>query len=586
MRRRWVRLGLLMLIAMGVVLPGTKAEATPPPPLAQYFPETGQSAVNYFWQFWKNTPNAMRVLGYPISLPFIQESFTEPGKFYLVQYFERAILEEHPENFNHPTNGNKYFVLGRLLGKELAKGRENEPAFKPVANPNNGTVWFPETQHTLTNTPGPFLTFWRNYGGLSVFGYPLSEPFQELNPDTGKVYWVQYFERNRFEYHPEEKPEFQVLLGLLGKQYYNEHKHEPKLAVKEWFFRYHTRAEAIPADFVYGYNVQAFYQERDRLYQLVNNAAFGWIRQQAPWEDLQAADGTIYWGELDKVVNEAHAKGIKVLLSVVRSPEWASENGTHGLPSRRNFPKFGDFMQRMAQRYKGKVQAYEIWNEQNYAIENGGVVAPAAYYVDMLEYAYKGVKAADPEAIVVSGSPTPTATNRTDIAVDELIYFAQMFAIPKFWNNVDVIGAHFGGTYNPPDTKWPDNPGPGPGWRDNSEFYWRRIEDVRQVLVNSGNGDRQIWVTEIGWATANTSPGFEYGNSNTLEEQGAYLERAMYMARYDYAPWVGAMFVWNLNFAVTSPDPLHETASFGVLNPDWSPRPAYTRLQQFAATHK
>lgn len=583
MRRRLVRLSVLTVLLLGILLPLASAKATPPPPLAQYFPETGQTAVNYFWKFWKNTPNALRVLGYPISAPFVQESFTEPGKFYLVQYYERAILEEHPENLNHPVDGNKYFILGRLLGKQLAKGRENEAPFRKVANPGGGVVWFPETEHTLQNGPGPFLNFWRNYGGLQVFGYPLSEQFQERNPDTGETYWVQYFERNRFEYHPNEKPEFQVLLGLLGKQYYNENKNDPKLKVKEWFFRYHQPSEVLPTDFAYGYNIQGFYQDRERLYTLVNNSTFGWIRQQAPWQDLQDANGTIYWGELDRVVNDAHAKGIKVLLSVVRAPSWATPDGSHGMPSRANFPKFGDFMRQMAERYKGKVQAYEIWNEQNYAVENGGTVAPASFYVDMLEYAYKGIKSADPNAIVVSGSPTPTGTNNVNIATDELIYFRNMFAIPKFWDNVDVIGAHFGGTYNPPDTKWPDNPGPGPGWRDNSEFYWRRIEDVRQVLVNSGNGDRQIWVTEIGWATANNTPGYEYGNSNTLEEQGQYLERAMQMARFDYAPWVGAMFVWNLNFSVTAADKLNETASFAVLNPDWSPRPAYTKLQQFAS---
>lgn len=581
MRSRIVRLMMGLSLLLGLVLPLTAAEAAPPPPLAQYFSETGQSAVGWYWQFWKTTPNALRILGYPISMPFDQESFTEPGKSYRVQYYERAILEEHPENLNHPQYGNKFYILGRLLGKELAKGRENEPAFRPVANPGGGRTWFPETQHTLVDSPGPFATFWRQYGGLQVFGYPLSEQFQERNADTGETYWVQYFERNRFEFHPNNPREFQVLLGLLGKQYYNEHKNDPKLKVKEYFFQPHQPWETLPEDFAYGFNVQAFYQDRPRLNQLVKNAQFGWVRQQLPWQDLQDANGTIYWGELDKVVNETSAAGIKLLLSVVRAPTWATGNGTHGMPSRENFGKFGEFMGAVAQRYKGKVQAYEIWNEQNYAIENGGTVAPAAFYVDLLEAAYGRIKAADANAIVVSGSPTPTATNRSDIAIDELIYFDQMFKIPKFWNNVDVIGAHFGGTHNPPDTKWPNNPGPFPNWRDNSEFYWRRIEDVRDVIVRNGHGDRQIWVTELGWATANDTPGYEYGNNNSLDEQAQYLTRALQMARYDYAPWVGGVFIWNLNFAVTASNPLHETASFGLLNPDWSPRPAYTAVQRF-----
>src|SRR3712207_2596250 len=121
---------LLAIVASLVVLPG-RAEASPPPPQAQYFTETGHAAHNWYWQFWKNTPNALRILGYPISQPFVQESFTEPGKFYRVQYFERAVLEEHPENFNR--DGNRFYVLGRLLGNELIKGREGEAPFQPVA---------------------------------------------------------------------------------------------------------------------------------------------------------------------------------------------------------------------------------------------------------------------------------------------------------------------------------------------------------------------------------------------------------------------------------------------------------------------
>src|SRR5205823_1207557 len=52
---------------------------------------------------------------------------------------------------------------------------------------------------------------------LAVFGYPLSEEFPELSATDGKLYTVQYFERNRFEYHPEfAGTPNEVLMGLLG----------------------------------------------------------------------------------------------------------------------------------------------------------------------------------------------------------------------------------------------------------------------------------------------------------------------------------------------------------------------------------
>ena len=56
--------------------------------------------------------------------------------------------------------------------------------------------------------------FWEAHGGLAIFGFPISEEYADS--ETG--YTVQYFERQRFEYHPENPPEWQVLGGLLGSE--------------------------------------------------------------------------------------------------------------------------------------------------------------------------------------------------------------------------------------------------------------------------------------------------------------------------------------------------------------------------------
>jgi len=83
--------------------------------------------------------------------------------------------------------------------------------------PNTVTqVYFEPVGHTLR---GPFLKFWQERGGLAIFGYPLTEEFQEVSPTDGKTYTVQYFERNRFELHPEFKNSpNEVLMGLLGSE--------------------------------------------------------------------------------------------------------------------------------------------------------------------------------------------------------------------------------------------------------------------------------------------------------------------------------------------------------------------------------
>jgi spore germination protein len=76
-------------------------------------------------------------------------------------------------------------------------------------------VYFPQTRHSLQGT---FLKYWQSHGGLPIYGYPITEEFLEISPTNNKSYKVQYFERNRFEYHPENKPPNDVQLGLLGVQ--------------------------------------------------------------------------------------------------------------------------------------------------------------------------------------------------------------------------------------------------------------------------------------------------------------------------------------------------------------------------------
>lgn len=553
-----------------------------PPPQARFFPDSGHAAVNYFLETWKNTPNALTILGLPISRPFIEESPTNPGTFYRVQYFERAVLEEHPQNYS---NDNKeFYILGRLLGRLAAENSTNQAAFEPVPDPGDGT-WIEATGHTLTNSPAPFRSFWEANGGLATFGYPISEQFEEMNAADGQTYWVQYFERQRLEWHPENDPPFNVLLGLLGREQQAE-RHADNPA-----FEPGAPRDSLPQPFIYGYNVHLYgqgqneepvgWQDRNRVLQIAKDSGIFWVRQQIAWEDIQDASGEIFWAELDYIVDDVHEQGMNMLLSVVRSPSWATPDGRNGMPARDYFDDFANFMGAIAERYRGRVQAYQVWNEPNLAIENAGTVANADYYVDLLSVTYDAIKAADPYAIVVSASPSATETNVPTIAVSDVEFVRQMLNNPNF--KTDVIGVHPGGQLNPPDTMWPENPGPGPGWQDSREFYFRRVEDVRAVMVQNGYSDYQVWYTEFGWATENNTPGYEYGQFNTQEEQAEYIVRAFQKGRNEYAPWVGAMFLWNLNFAVpwnyVEGNPNHEQASFGVLNGDWSPRPAWFAIQ-------
>jgi len=197
----------------GINNPAFERVSSPGPdtPTRVYFAATGHTLQGEFYKCW-NSHGGLWLFGYPLSEEYQEVSPTD-GKVYTVQYFERQRFEYHPEYAGTPNA-----VLLGLLGNDMVKGR-TDGAFGRVAPfPSNSThVYFEPTGHSLG---GSFLAYWNRYGGLPIFGYPLSEEFQERNDQNGQVYTVQYFERARFEYHPEYagSPN-EVLLGLLGHWY-------------------------------------------------------------------------------------------------------------------------------------------------------------------------------------------------------------------------------------------------------------------------------------------------------------------------------------------------------------------------------
>ncbi len=173
----------------------------------RFFPETGHTVQGPFLRFW-NANGGLAVVGLPISAE--RNEAGEDGRQYLVQYFERARFEYHPENA--PPND---VLLGRLGVKLLEQRGIDWRALPTVDSAKAGCRYFSEARHSLCP---PFRAYWERMGGLAVFGIPISEPFEEVSADDGKTYLVQYFERNRFEYHPENAAAYTVLLGRLGAE--------------------------------------------------------------------------------------------------------------------------------------------------------------------------------------------------------------------------------------------------------------------------------------------------------------------------------------------------------------------------------
>ncbi len=172
----------------------------------------GHKVATDFQAYW-DAHGGLRLNGLPITDEANEVSLSD-GKSYATQWFERARYERHPEN-----PASQRVLLG-LLGSEFAAGRSFDTASKRQSDATQ--TYFASTKHSLSNTPAPFKNYWQRYGGLAQFGYPLSEQLSEVSTD-GKTYDVQYFERQRFEYHPSAaNPDYKVQLGLLGSQQYKQ----------------------------------------------------------------------------------------------------------------------------------------------------------------------------------------------------------------------------------------------------------------------------------------------------------------------------------------------------------------------------
>ncbi len=195
------RICLTMLLIVGLlgVRPAQAAGS-------HFFIETGFAVEGRFLDYWESQ-GGLAQFGFPISS--VQTEAGEDGTMRQVQYFERNRFELHPEK------GRPYDVLLSRLGVRALESRGVDWRALPKSSPRGGCQFFAETGHNLCE---PFASYWRSHGGLAIFGFPITDAYSETSSTDGKTYTVQYFERNRFEHHPESQPTYRVQLGLLGSE--------------------------------------------------------------------------------------------------------------------------------------------------------------------------------------------------------------------------------------------------------------------------------------------------------------------------------------------------------------------------------
>ena len=210
MRAHFVPL-LLLAMLVALVRPGSAA------PEEQLFPETGWRVGGRLLSFW-GASGGLPVFGLPLGPA---ASTSTPEGAYVAQIFERERLELHPQL------AAPYDVLLGRLGDELLRrqGRDWRAEGKGQQLPGSCRT-FAQTSRTVC---GAFLDYWRGHGlefgdagtsereALALFGLPLTAPRTETNSSGDRVL-TQWFERARFEHHPNNPAPYNVLLGRLGAE--------------------------------------------------------------------------------------------------------------------------------------------------------------------------------------------------------------------------------------------------------------------------------------------------------------------------------------------------------------------------------
>jgi hypothetical protein len=306
-------------------------------------------------------------------------------------------------------------------------------------------------------------------------------------------------------------------------------------------------------------------------------AGFRWQKSLFPWREIQPdGAGQFDWTEADRVVKASASSGLKVIARLDFEPMWARMDQAHNGPPD-DYRDYWNFVAAFVSRYGpastiGQVEAIEVWNEPNLDREWGNQpinAASAADYVRLLSGAYQAAHKANKNIIVLSAGLSPTGVTDGHSA-DDVEYLKWMYAA-GLRGNFDRLGAHA-------NAQAPDVAAAFGSLKafSHPSFYFRRVEQLHQVMLDNGDADKQLWLTEWGWTTDIVHPAYAWF-AVSPDKQADNLVEAFAYARDNWSPWIGVMSVWTL------PDPNWTTDReeywWAIANPDGTPRPAYTRLR-------
>ena len=226
--------------------------------------------------------------------------------------------------------------------------------------------------------------------------------------------------------------------------------------------------------------------KRRHTLEMVRDAGIRWIKQHAPWADIEIPERGQYfdaaarrstWDKYDEIVDLAEEAGVDIIARIDRAPAWARVNRDHPTTPPTNYVDYGRFLAAFAERYRGRVRHYQIWNEPNLAHEWGGSPPQPDAYARLLRVASRAIKSVD-DANVVIAAPMAATLENSPRAMDEVRYLRQLYEAGA-GDDLDVQAANAFGLEYPPDA--PPDP---------DVLNFRRVEFVRELMVEFGSAQQ------------------------------------------------------------------------------------------------
>jgi len=365
-------------------------------------------------------------------------------------------------------------------------------------------------------------------------------------------------------------------------------------------------AEAEPLGPVVPWPVEAFgYGAQIHGNASVGNAAdtmdsmrhqldLDWVKMQLKWPVVHPGVDADQWFFYDSVIEEANKNGVNLMVSVVGAPKWTRDlDNEHGPPD--DYAHFVAFLDELLTRHPGRIQAIEVWNEQNLDREwdskNG--INPEDY-VEFLRQSYETIKRHDPNIIVISGALSPTGPGDWVGWADDFEYMDRALAAGML-DYADCVGAHHNGYNIPPDVTAEDAPSHpksqtavfrGPFDNPHHSWSFKTTIDTYAQKVQAVDPSKKLCVTEFGWATVEGydtfPPGFEFAQDNSLQEQSDYIVQAFQQMHDSGNVWLA--FLFNYDFGNKGGGPTDDPVPYSILDANGIPRPAFGAVSAMEKT--